>query len=209
MSSLSAYHSFRTAVTTRYQYGQFTFLNPKNEETPAQLALAPFNFTYLARPTTIIPLAVVATLAVAIANQEPTPESNTYRDGLTSSDIFYASGTSYLAGLHEEALFRGWMMPCLMQWTSSPFWSNSITAATFAVAHMGNVQVPVAQLAMGWYWGWLAQRRQWTLGEGIFIHTWYDVMIFMASYNFRYKKNPTATAAALPVLWLPPLSLSF
>ena len=208
MSSLSAYHAFRTAVTTRYQDGKFSFLDPKYEETPADIALAPFNFKYLARLTTIIPLSVVATLAYATYTQTPDPNSNTYRWGLTSSDVFYASSTSYLAGMHEEALFRGFMMPCFMQWTDSPFWSNSITAVVFAAAHMNQVQVPLAQLGMGWYWGWLAQHRNWTIGEGVFMHAWYDTMIFLASYHVRYQQNPPA-GAALPILWLPPLSMAF
>ena len=208
MSSLSAYHAFRTAVTTRYQFGQFGFLDPQYEETPADLALAPFHFQYLARPTTYIPLAIVATLAYATYNQTPEPDSNTYRDGLSSSDVFYATSTSYLAGVHEEALFRGFMMPCFMQWTGSPFWSNSITAGVFAVAHMNQVQVPLAQLLMGWYWGWLAQHRNWTIGEGIFIHSWYDTMIFLATYNFRYKQPATGNAVP-PVLWLPALRMTF
>ena len=95
-----------------------------------------------------------------------------------------------------------------MQWTGSPFWSNSITAGVFAVAHMNQVQVPLAQLLMGWYWGWLAQHRNWTIGEGIFIHSWYDTMIFLATYNFRYKQPATGNAVP-PVLWLPALRMTF
>jgi membrane protease YdiL (CAAX protease family) len=205
MSSLSAYHSFRTAVTTRYQFGQFTFLDPAVEETTADLALAPFKFKYLARPTTIVPLAIIATV-YAMQTGATYEESDEYRkDKLDNSDIFYGSGISYLAGVHEEALFRGWMMPVFMQWTGSPFWSNTITASTFALAHLSTNGTPLPQLMLGWYLGWLSQRRQWTLSESIFIHAWWDVFALMGSYQVRRKE----AEAILPVIWLPPLQMVF
>ena len=201
--SFSAYHSFRTAVTTLQPYGKFTFL--KKEESPADLALAPFKFSYLSRWTTYVPLGFIGLLYVATANQKFEPDSEYRKDKLSNSDVGFSRGTSYLAGTHEEASFRGYIMPVFREWTSSDLWSNALQSLIFAAAHLNTVSLPVAQLGLGFHLGWVTQRNEWTLSEAIFIHAWWDVFALMAAYQVK-KKNPEAR---LPDLLLPPLVFHF
>lgn len=197
---LSAYHSFRTAVRTHQPYGSYKFL--KHEESPKEILLAPFRFDFLTRPTTILPLALITGLAILDANSR----HHEYRsDPISGSDLFYTSAISYNAGTYEEAMFRGWIMPVLMEGTGSAFWSNLLQAGLFAAAHMNQITMPYAQFSLGFYLGWLTQNSEWTLAESIFIHAWWDVAALTIQYSNR-KKTGTGQ---LPVIWLPALKLAF
>lgn len=189
--ALSMYHSFRTAVRSRQSTGDFAFL--KYEETPSDILTAPFRFSYLGRWTTLAPLAVATGLALAIGG--------TSIHNFTFSDGFYSSTQSYLAGTWEETAFRGWMLPVSMHYTNSELGSNLITSTVFAAAHAGNgLTVPWPQFLMGMYLGYLTQRNQWTIGESIFVHAWWDVIIFVAD-SMQDRTSP--------VLKLPTLNIRF
>lgn len=159
----------------------------------------------MTRITTIIPLSIVAGLYIITANSQFEEEDDYKRDSLSSSDFLYTGTISYLAGVHEEALFRGWVMPVLMEWTDSPFWSNTLTSVGFSLAHLGSVDVPVVQLLLGWYLGYVSQSNQWTLSESIFIHAWWDVFALLGMYSIKRKDSK----AKLPILWLPQLKFVF
>lgn len=176
--SLSAYSSFRSAVRTRKELGEYTFLT--SEETTDELLLAPFEFSFAKRPTTWIPLAIAgAAVAVELSGKGNAFRGNSFR----GSDVAFGSAFSFLAGTHEEALFRGWMMPVLMESWNSEFWSNTATAAVFAAAHLsaGNT-LPWPQFVLGWYFGYQTQTNGWSLKEAIFVHTWWDVLIFTGAF---------------------------
>lgn len=202
--SISAYHAFRTAVATRRPYGSFTFL--AKEETPSDIALAPFQFEYLTRMSTIIPLGIIATYAMYVTGSNFDDDKEYEKDSLTRSDLFYSGAISYNAGVHEEAWFRGWFMPIFMEWTESELWSNTITAVIFALAHLNDQnQRPWPQLALGWHLGYVTQKNNWTLSESIFIHAWWDVFALLGQYQIK-RKNPNAV---LPIIWAPPLQIYF
>jgi hypothetical protein len=186
---LSLYHSFRSAVRTRQQYGQYSFLHLENEETTDKLLMAPFQFSFLQRPTTFLPLGF-ALLSVALA-----PAAG---HQIWLSDGFYATSTSYCAGVGEEALFRGYIMPQFMEGLNSPFWSNTATAVIFGAAHLASDnKVPVGQFLFGWYEGWLSQKNNWTLSEGIFIHAWWDTILLLYQLS---DHTPVAQPVMLPLL---------
>ena len=113
--SFSAYASFQSSVKYRKEtLGEYKFI--KKQETVDELLMAPFDFSFLKRKTTYIPLSIIAGLVVL-------------GDGISSgnlsfSDGLYSSAYSFNAGTHEEAMFRGWMMPALHQKFNSPFWGN-------------------------------------------------------------------------------------
>jgi len=128
------------------------------------------------------------------------------RDPFTSSDAAYTVGHSYLAGTHEEALFRGWLLPLVMEKWNSKVWANIFVASVFGLAHLsGDNPLPLPQLILGWHLGYVAQKRGMTLGESIFIHTWWDIVAFASSYQYRQVN----ASAAAPILWLPPLDMAF
>ena len=200
---MSAYHSFRTAVRTRQAHGEYGFLT--KEESPLDIFAAPLHFQYLARPTTWIPLTIALALAGLQVRGEP--PVGMQHDTLSSADWFFASAFSYNAGTHEEALFRGWIMPVMRDSWGSDFWSNAGQSVLFALAHLGTTSVPLPQLLLGYHLGYVTQRNAWTLGEGVFIHTWWDVLAFASTYSYKLK-NPGAVNLT-PVLWLPPFETVF
>ncbi len=53
------------------------------------------------------------------------------------SDAFYSGAYSYNAGVGEEAMFRGWLMPVFHQKFDSPFWANATTSVLFAQSSQG------------------------------------------------------------------------
>ncbi len=171
MGSLSAFHSFRTAVKSRTQTNDFKFLT-KDEDT-GDLLKAPFEFEHILKPTSYIPLGLLAAFIAAGWNEEPRH--------FRGKDAAFSLGVSYNAGVGEEALFRGYMMPALMNSLENEFWSNAITSVTFAALHISSDNpYPLSQLALGYYFGWLTQKNNWTLAESIFIHTWWDVLVFVS-----------------------------
>lgn len=200
--SFSAYHAFRTAVRSQKPHGRFKFL--RHEESPSDVLLAPFRFGYLKRPTTYVPLITITAIWLS---RGILPEENFVQRPLTTSDGFYASAHSYLAGTHEEALFRGVLMPALRESFSDDFWSNTLTSFIFAAAHLGTVPIPVSQFLLGWHVGQVTQNNGWRIGEAIFIHTWWDVVAFLMNYHYRYQEG-ASQKAYLP-LTLPPVTLYF
>lgn len=201
--SFSAYHAFRTAVPGQQKIGRFEFL--KESETPKDILLAPFRFDYLRRPSTWIPLGVIAGLGILSHGAELGEGSEYEKRVLNRSDYLYTMGISYAAGTHEELLFRGWLLPVTRQMTGGDLSANLITTAAFALAHLGTTQMPVPQALLGFHLGWVTQQNNWTLSESIFIHTWWDVFAFLMQYELQ-KKDPRAAPAAL---WLPPIQLTF
>lgn len=194
---MSTYHSFRTAVRTRKQLGEYAFL--EYEETPWDLMAAPFRIQYLLRATTLIPLAIIGGLSALNLSQPDSEDSDLKKDRLSSEDGFYAGAFSYNAGTHEEAVFRGWLQPWFVQQLSSPFWGNGAQALVFGAAHLNTVPVPIVQTLLGFHLGYVTQKNGYRLGEAIFIHAWWDVVAFAASYSYRERQ----------AYFLPPLEVIF
>ncbi len=163
---MSAYHTFRTSVLTRQPHGEYTFI--KDKETALDVMLSPFQVEHLIRPTTFIPLLVLA--AVGFSDMD--------KDGyLNLDDAAFTGGVSYNAGVGEEALFRGYFMPVLQQSFDNRFWSNATQATVFGAAHYSSYnKFPLAQGLMGFYLGWLTQRNGYSIRQSAFLHTWWDVL---------------------------------
>lgn len=203
---ISLYHSFRTAVATRRAAGEYTFL--ARDETPMELFAAPFNFAYLARPTTYIPLAIGATIAAIQSRQKPDKDS--VRSRYNGADALFTTSFSYNAGTHEEAIFRGWLMPVAREYGANDTWSNVIQSLLFAAAHLNINSTPLPQLLLGYDLGYVSQKNHWALSEGVFIHVWWDVMAFYAQYQFDWKcAKQNRVNMPKPVLWAPPLEWHF
>ena len=193
--SFSAYSSFRSAARTHQPEGRFTFLT--KEERVDDLLKAPFDFSLLEKRNTWIPLLIALGLGVVdvTSNREPLSH-NSYN----IQNAAFGTSFSYLAGTNEEALFRGWLMPVLQDRFDSNFWSNTATAGIFAAAHLGSVRVPIAQFLLGWHLGHVAQKNEWTLRESIFIHTWWDIILFTADYLEKSKNDPAHAVIRTPVI---------
>ena len=190
---LSARHAFRYAVDTRPE--DFPFLEAK--ETDLDLLKAPIQFEFLLRPTTFIPLLLLGGLIAYEVNHD----KNLRGVAPTGSDYAFAGQFSYGAGTGEEAFFRGYVMPTTMYYWNSPLGANAVQASLFALGH-GISSAIWQHFLFGLYTGWLSQHRGWSLAEGIFLHTWWDVFAFLAVYSFR---EPGREASFI----LTPLSFRF
>lgn len=201
MGSFSTYHAFQSAVPTRRALGEYTFI--KNPDTLQDIMKAPFEFHFLKRPSTFIPLAIISALNVAIISA---PDSGLVRDPLTRSDVFYGTSTSLLAGTHEEALFRGWLLPLTYeQFNHDRLWSNLSTSLIFALMHMGTVDRPIPQMLLGYHLGNVTMDNNWSLREAVFIHAWWDILVFSTTYAYHEQGK----IAKLPPILLPPLAIQF
>jgi len=105
---MSLYHTFRSAVWQRQKFGQYAFLT--RSETPLELMKAPIEFQYLTRPTTYIPLAIGGMASWYLASHPPKGYT---KSRLRREDPMFATAFSFNAGTHEEAMFRGWLMPVM------------------------------------------------------------------------------------------------
>ena len=176
--SLSAYHSFKTAVRTRKH--EFAFI--EKEESVQDLLRAPIRFSELTKPTVFIPLGVLAGLSL-LAPKGKKGENGNHATGLDRA--VWTSGLSYGAGVGEEALFRGWVMPNLHAATQSPWGSNVIQGVLFGALHYSEANpIPIAQTLLGVYFGWRTQTTGYSLQESIFIHFWWDAIVFARSYFY-------------------------
>jgi membrane protease YdiL (CAAX protease family) len=154
-----------------------------------------------------VPLAIGLGLAGLRLVSEP-PEGYE-KDRLKGSDVFFTGAYSMNAGTHEEAMFRGWLMPFAAEYTGSPFWANVGQALLFAAAHLNTNSTPLPQLLLGYHLGNVVQDDNWRLGEAIFIHVWWDVLAFASTYSYKEVSKSSRALAAVPVFWLPPLELAF
>jgi membrane protease YdiL (CAAX protease family) len=199
---LSAYDSFRTATKYRKKLGQFDFI--EKQDSVIDVLQAPFNFKFLARSTTWIPLAIggaISVLSLSSSDAAHIPEV------LKPQDYLYSGLFSYNAGTHEEAMFRGWIMPMFRHYTGSDLWSNVIGSSLFAVAHLSTVSVPLPQLLLGFHLGRVTQKNHWSIAESVFIHAWWDVFAFLTVYQTP-KEDLKGLQRTMPFL-LPPLEWNF
>jgi len=196
---MSAYASFRSAVHSQKIAGNFLFL--KSEETVGDLLLAPFKFREVLKPSSYVPL-LLALVLIA------TPTESAGR--LTFSDVFFTSAFSLNAGTHEEAVFRGWLMPIGMHYMDNRFLSNAAQAGIFGAMHISKENpYPIFQTLMGFYLGHLTQRNQWTLTQSVFVHTWWDIVLFGGSYFHNRIRSSKGLATREIFLPFPPVALVF
>jgi membrane protease YdiL (CAAX protease family) len=202
----SAYHSFRTSVRALQKHGKYGFLT--EEETPGDILMAPLNMSFMKRSTTYVPLAIGAALGALILSTDPAEGME--EDGFSLDDAFFASAFSLNAGTHEEAMFRGWIMPAFYEASGSELYANAGQSLIFAAAHLGSNSLPIPQLLLGYHLGSVTMERNWTLSEAVFIHTWWDIIAFATQYHYKKSlEDEEAAALITPVLWSPPLMMVF
>lgn len=202
---LSAWDAFHSAVPVQQSTrGRFRFLPKEKKESVADLLWAPFKPEHLLRPSTWIPLGAFAGVSAFLvsdyrADKQGTPALrwHPYEPG----DAFFTGALSMNAGVTEEALFRGYMFPLFHQWSGERAWiSNPAQSLLFAGAHIGGVSnVPVAQAVFGYYLGWVTQRNDWSLGQAVAIHFWWDVIAVSAGLFTRHEVPISLGSFSIPV----------
>lgn len=171
---MSAYHSFRTYAETsgdrRYEYIK------NNGDTIEDIMLAPFKFKFLKRSTTYLPLLLGAALLVAAEHKD--------MRSIDGSHTGFILGTSYQAGVGEEAFFRGFLYPYMTTSLNSNFWGNVLSSTLFGAAHISSDNpFPLFQTAFGMYDAYVTKKNNWSIQESIFLHFWWDVLAFSIAYS--------------------------
>jgi len=187
----SAFSAYRDARQLSANQGYST---PAPQETLDQAAVAPFQWEYLKRPTAWIP----ALIALGSALVPPTGSSYLYRPerGLTRTEMTFGfAGQFEMVAVGEESFFRG----VLNNGFSSAFgenWGLAGSSVVFGLAHagVGAQATPFEATVFGAYLGWLQQRNDYDIREGVAIHFWWDFLTALAMLHTR-----TAQSAQAPV----------
>lgn len=163
---------------------------PTSHSSVSDLLAAPVHLEKLARPTVLVPLAILAAASIYSVRHDLSAGNNGGRalrafEGYRATDAFTTGGLSYLAGTSEEAFFRGFVMSYLQhRWDWNPLLANALQGALFSLAHgvSDGAAGVAARAGLGWYLGWLALRRDYDLTDAVFIHAWWDVIAFTTTY---------------------------
>jgi len=195
----SAYLAFRRSVPA-FQQENRKYLFLDSSESLHRILLSPFGFSYLKRPTTWIPLAAATGLAATLSYLDRKQEAGHFYS-YEVHDAFYTSGISYGAGVSEEALFRGYIYPFAHERLGNWFVSDVVQSMLFGLAHYGEKNgFPILQTALGFYFGYLTHRNSWTIGESIFIHFWYDAIVFTAGFLSQREEANLAIHLEIPLI---------
>lgn len=175
---ISAWDAFHRAVPALREEGKYEFLTKR--ESVGDLLSAPFETDFLGRWTTWLNLAYTGVVAgVLLSGRDPGIEYEPFR----ARDAAFAASLSLNAGVGEEALFRGWLLPLLHQRFGERFWlANSTQGLIFGALHPQAGAFAAVIAAWGVYEGWLTRRNDWSVRESIFHHFWYDLVISAAGF---------------------------
>jgi CAAX protease family protein len=91
-----------------------------------------------------------------------------------------------LAGLGEELLFRGTLLPLVARWTN-PLVALAVTSLLFGLAHALSRLYFLLATLIGVYFGWLAM--DWGLSVAIVAHGLYD-LVALVYLSHRTRSRP-------------------
>ena len=171
-SSFGAYRDARDKNNSGYR-------TPAPKESLGDLALSPFRWEYLSRPTTFIPIGIQAIAVFASKSGY-----GIYRapDVSTRNLHVYNVTANEFTGVGEEAFFRGFLNNDLSsRWGNG--WGLAGSSVLFGLAHTGQGNTANALEAglAGAYLGWVHQRNGFEVGEGVAIHYWINVLAGIAA----------------------------
>jgi len=171
-SSYSAYRDARQRDDRSYR-------TPAPKESLSDLALAPFSWKLLSRPTTFIPLALQAW---AVSRSKGA--YGIYRsDDVSTRDLhIYNVTANEFTAVGEEGFFRGFVNNEFSdRWGNG--WGLVWSSLLFGVSHTGQGQAANAFQASlaGAYLGWMQQRNEFEIVEGVALHYWFNVLAGIAA----------------------------
>jgi len=203
LTDLSFYSAFGAYRDARLAMDNRGYATPAPHESLAEAAYAPFQWEYLSRLTTWVPLLFVLYGAVT------PPDSSSYvytsYRGLTRDELGTGFALQYeMVAVGEEGFFRG----VLNNGFSNAFgetWGLITSTTAFGLAHMGQgTQASGLQAgAFGLYLGWLQQRNDYDIRQGVAIHFWWDFLVALATLQQRKAQ------AGSPPVQLAAVTLSF
>ncbi|HEX7926185.1 MAG TPA: CPBP family intramembrane glutamic endopeptidase [bacterium] len=189
LTDLTFYSAFAAYRDARQAISNTGYNTPAPRESLTDLAIAPYRWEYLQRPTTFIPLLVALYSAVSPA----TDDRYLYRPDRTITRNTLRNGAfvqSEMVGVGEEAFFRGFLNNGLSD-SLGENWGLATSSLIFGLAHEGiGSQASIAQASLfGAYLGWLQQRNNYDIGEGVAIHFWWDFLVMLGMLKERTNKS--------------------
>lgn len=175
--ALSGWDAFRRGVPALQGEGKYEFLGAGDDL--GGLLAAPFDPAFLSRWTTWVNLGYAAVLAgIVVSQRDAGRRYETFR----ARDAAFVTALSLNAGVGEEALFRGWLLPLFRQNTGDFWAANVLQSVLFGALHVPDAE-EFAVVIGAWaiYEGWLTRRNDWSIRESIFHHFWYDVLVGAAT----------------------------
>ncbi len=175
-SSFSAYRDARAQPENAGRYR-----TPAPQETLGDLALAPFSWEYLKRPTTLAPLLLPLYLVLAPVPQDRlvlAPDDSITRGELRARYFFQHGAVA----VGEEAFYRGFLNNGLSD-RFGEGWGLAGSSALFGLSHSGQGGVQATALGasvFGLYLGWVQQRNGYAIGENVAIHFWWNFLTSLA-----------------------------
>ncbi len=176
----SAYGAYRDA----WQDGGADDIPAPREQLDA-LALAPFRWEHLSRPTTFVPL--LALMVGLVAADPETRYVYARQGGLTRDELALGlTAQMEMVAVGEESLFRGVINHSLSR-RFGPRWGVGLSSVVFGAAHSGTggAASPAVAALYGLYAGLLHQQNSYTLGENVALHFWWNLLISAATIQGR------------------------
>ncbi len=151
-------------------------ISPKDDL--SDLWLAPFDWKYLSRPTTYVPMLVAAFVG---SNRDSVYAIRRSSDVSDSSLYAGSAFMSEASAVGEEAFFRGYVNTEMSDNYGEDIglWGSSLI---FGLAHSGegNQADFLTATGIGGYLGWLHQRNGYELGESVAVHYWFNFILAVA-----------------------------
>jgi membrane protease YdiL (CAAX protease family) len=174
-SSFAAYRDARSQPANAAGYD-----TPPPQESLQDLALAPFEWDWLKRPTTLAPLLVPLYLALAPAASDRlvyAPDDSIERREIAARFFFMHGGVA----IGEEAFFRGFLNTALSD-SLGRWWGLAGSSTVFGLAHSGQgaQATAVGAAVFGAYLGWLQQQNDYAIGQGVAVHFWWNFLTSLA-----------------------------
>ena len=174
----------------------------KEDETFDQLVSSPFRFKYLKDPKVWVPIlwvlagsATQSTQTIskfAFDRQFVEPEKVTlvnpgfHKSGIGHSNTFFKALTS---GVGEEVFFRGFLYNGVANYTGKVA-SSVLVSTFFGSLHLyQGVWGAISATAFGLYTTYLYESYNQDLRPGIFLHFWWNTIVFTALMSRTYKED--------------------
>jgi hypothetical protein len=185
-SSFAAYRDARARDDRSYR-------TPAPKESLTDLAIAPFSWEFLSRPTTFIPLALQALAASRKGGYGIFRAPDVSKGDLHA----YNFTTNEFTAVGEEGFFRGFVNNDLSaRWGNG--WGLAGSSLLFGLAHngQGNTANTVQATIAGAYLGWVHQRNGFEIGEGVALHYWINVLAGLSA--IRNGGSATLVSISVP-----------
>ena len=181
----SAYDAYRIARNRPEHMAGYR--TPAPSENLFDLLIAPYRPSNIFRLSSLIPILLAASAASGTPGRdEPVYryEGNLTRKRLRERQYLQFTGV----GLGEEAFFRGYLNTSLSD-TWGETWGLIASSTLFGIAHTGEQGSanPGPAGVAGLYLGYLHQKNNYTLGQVVAIHTWWDILV---SYRATKQRDP-------------------